>query len=153
MARPIKDTIDYFPHECEHRRTMFIIEQKYGNEGYAFWFKLLELLGKTPKHIIDCNNDTTWEFLQAKTRQSNGFCDEILGLLAKVDAIDSDLWQNYRVIWCQNFVNGIADVYKKRQRPIPKRPNYHQKRQGKGVSGINNITKEGLSGDKTDKVN
>ena len=66
MARPKKQTIDYFPHSCTHGKTMFIIEQKYGNDGYAFWFKLLELLGDTAGHYIDLNDEATQEFLQAK---------------------------------------------------------------------------------------
>jgi len=46
MARPNKQGVDYFPHFVNHGKTMFILEEKFGNNGYAFWFKLLELLGK-----------------------------------------------------------------------------------------------------------
>jgi hypothetical protein len=34
-----------------HGRKMYIIEEKFGNDGYATWFKLLEQLGKSkPLH-------------------------------------------------------------------------------------------------------
>ena len=45
MARPRKQTVDYFPHYCKCGRTIFILENRFGNDGYAFWFKLLEILG------------------------------------------------------------------------------------------------------------
>lgn len=45
MARPKKQTVDYFPHFVKGGRTIFILENKFGNDGYAFWFKLLEILG------------------------------------------------------------------------------------------------------------
>lgn len=124
MARPLKATVDYFPHSCTHGKTMFILEQKYGNNGYSFWFKLLEILGSTAGHYIDLNDDSAREFLQAKTQHSNSSCNEILDLLAKLDAIDSELWE-HRVIWSSNFVNGIAQVYSNRRVEIPKRPNFY----------------------------
>ena len=51
--RPKKAIVDYFPHFVSHGKTMFTIEMKYGNDGYAFWFKLLEILGSTENHYID----------------------------------------------------------------------------------------------------
>ena len=47
MARPKKQTVDYFPHIIKQGKTMTILENRFGNDGYAFWFKLLEILGST----------------------------------------------------------------------------------------------------------
>jgi hypothetical protein len=47
MARPTKQTVDYFPHDCHHGQTIYILEKRFGNDGYAFWFNLLELLGSS----------------------------------------------------------------------------------------------------------
>jgi len=124
MARPKKKTVDYFPHSCTHGKTMFIIEQKYGNDGYAFWFKLLELLGDSPGHYIDLNDEAAQEFLQAKTRLGWDICKEILDLLAKLDAIDAELWE-HNVVWSQNFVDGISDVYSNRRVETPSRPSFY----------------------------
>lgn len=138
MARPKKQTVDYFPHYCKHKKTMYIIEQRYGNDGYAFWFKLLELLGDTEGHYLDLNDESTWEFLQAKVNLSEDLCIEILSLLAKLGAIDTDLWEE-RVVWCQNFVDGISDVYKKRRVEIPCKPDFrHLKCKSNVVSGDGN---------------
>jgi len=127
MARPKKQTVDYFPHYCNHKKTMYILEQRYGNDGYAFWFKVLEILGATEGHFIDLNNNETWEFLQAKTRLDGSLCEEILNLLAKLNAIDAELWEQ-RIIWSQNFVDGIAPVYKNRRVEIPTRPGFYRQK-------------------------
>jgi hypothetical protein len=121
MPRAKKQTVDYFPHYCDHKTTMFIIEQRYGNDGYAFWFKLLETLGKENGHWLDLRDPLKWEFLQAKTRTSEGFCNELLDLLSKLNAIDPELWQ-IKVVWSQNFVDGLTPVYGNRRVDIPERP-------------------------------
>lgn len=63
-----KQTVDYFPHFVKGGRTIFILENKFGNDGYAFWFKLLEILGESEGHFYDCSNASNWEYLLAKTR-------------------------------------------------------------------------------------
>jgi len=96
----------------------------YGNDGYAFWFNLLEILGSTEGHYLDCNDPAIWEFLQAKTLSSEGFCAENLDLLAKLPAIDRDLW-SVRVIWSENFVKGVSEVYRNRKQPVPQKPSFY----------------------------
>ena len=132
MARPKKRTVDYFPHQCKHGKTMFILEQKYGNDGYAFWFKLLELLGSAEGHYLQLENPADWEFLQAKTRLDDGFCREILDLLARLEAIDQELWESHGVVWSQNFVNGVAPVYKNRGVEIPSKPSFYARKPSDG---------------------
>lgn len=110
MARPKKRTVDYFPHYCRHKTTIFILEQRYGNDGYAFWFKLLEMLGNSDGHSIDCNNLHNWEFLIANVRLSEEKSLEILNLLSKLQAIDHELWEG-KIIWSDKFIEGIKDAY------------------------------------------
>lgn len=114
MARPKKAVVDYFPHYVTHGKTMFTIEGKFGNDGYAFWFKLLEMLGATENHFIDCNDFTTWEFLLAKTRLNGETADNILAMLANCGSIDAELWQN-RIIWSEHFVENLSTVYLRRR--------------------------------------
>lgn len=128
MARPKKQTVDYFPHQCNHGKTIFILEQKYGNDGYAFWFKLLEMLGNSKGHYIQLENVADWEFLQAKTHLDKDKCCEILNLLANLEAIDKKLWDEHRVVWSDNFVKNISDVYKNRRVEIPTKPNFYSKK-------------------------
>jgi hypothetical protein len=122
MARPEKYTVDYFPHLCKQGKTMFIIESHYGNDGYAFWFKLLELLATSHGHYFDANNPLQMEFLAAKTRLSSSQTTDLLCLLAQIEAIDKDLWEQRRVIWCQNLINNVAEVYENRKGLLPEKP-------------------------------
>lgn len=119
MARPKKSTVDYFPHDTSHGSTMQILESRWGNNGYAFWFKLLELLGSHDSHFIDCRKPAEWEFLTAKTLQDDETAGSILQMLAKLEAIDSLLWSKHKVIFCPKFLNRIEDAYRKRKDSFP----------------------------------
>jgi hypothetical protein len=124
MARPQKQTVDYFPHYtgASGGKTLFILQNKFGNDGYAFWFKLLEVLGATEGHFFDYGKSAEWQFLLAKTGVSDGNkVLDILQTLANVEAIDPDLYQQ-KVIWSQHFVDNLTEVYRNRKRPLPERP-------------------------------
>jgi hypothetical protein len=112
-GRKDKNTVDYFPHYCNSGKTMFILENKYGNDGYATWFKILEMLGSSENHYIDCRNISDWEFIQAKVRVSSEVLSDILYTLANLDAINKELWDN-KVIWSSNFIENISDAYLRR---------------------------------------
>ena len=113
---------------------MFILEQRYGNDGYAFWFKLLETLGDSEGHFIDLNDPIAWEFLQSKTRLPADICAEILDLLAKLDAIDQELWES-KVVWSDNFLKQITEVYRNRRVDAPLKPtNYTKEPASNGIT-------------------
>ncbi len=135
MARPLKQTVDYFPHysDASTRKTVYILESKFGNDGYAFWFKLLELLASSEGHVSDVRNPVAWEFLLAKTRVDNEKACQIMDLLVALEAIDSELWEK-RVIWVQNLVDNIADVYRNRLTDLPLKPSLNgEKPQPEGI--------------------
>lgn len=78
MGRPRKQTVDYFPHFVStDSRTKFILEQSWGNDGYAFWFKLLELLGRSEGHYYDCNALANEKYLAALMKLEQATIDEI----------------------------------------------------------------------------
>ena len=114
MPRPKKATVDYFPHYCSHGKTLHILESKYGNDGYALWFKLLELMGAAENHFIDCNEPATWEYLLAKTLVSEEKATSILNMCSALGAINEKFWKA-RVIWSENFIHNLDAVYKRRE--------------------------------------
>lgn len=113
MARPKKAVVEYFPHMVNHGKTMYTIETKYGNDGYSFYFKMLELLGSSEHHYLDCNDSETWEYMLAKTRLEENIVIEILNKLAKLDSINAKLWE-IKVIRSDNFIQNLDTVYKRR---------------------------------------
>jgi hypothetical protein len=122
MTRPLTNTVQYFFHSTEHGKTIFILENRFGVTGYCFWFKLLEMLGNTENHFLDMNDELTLETLQAKARIDDPITTcSLLDLLSKLQAIDPELWE-HKIVWSQNFVNGLEPVYKNRRRELPKKP-------------------------------
>jgi hypothetical protein len=120
-GRPEKYTISYFPHYTKDSKTMFVIENKYGMEGYGFWFKLLELLCNSKGLFYNCSENGSMDYLIAKTKTPQNKVEDILDTLANLDAIDKDLWKN-KIIWCQNLVDNVTDVFKRRVSEIPQKP-------------------------------
>ncbi len=140
MARPQKQTVDYFPHDvgASESKTLYILQNKYGNDGYAFWFKLLELLGSTAGHYYCFNNPADWEFLSAKTHVPETVIKEILVTLVNLNAIDRELF-NRNVIWCQKFVDRLSDVYARRN-DKPQKPNIDNLFMSTTLFDNNNVT-------------
>jgi len=101
---------------------MFILETRYGDKGYAFWFKILELLGSTNGHAYYFNIEENCEYLQAYTRTDKEKTIEILDLLANLDAIDKELWSNNHIIWSDNFIDGLQAAYRNRTVDVPDKP-------------------------------
>jgi len=123
IGRPEKEGVNYFPHLVKHGETMYLLEKTYGNDGYAAWFKTLEALGSKPTLSLNCNgNSPSWEYLKAKTSLSEEKLNAILNLLAALEAIDTELWEQNRIIWSQNFVENLKPVYAKRKKEIPLKP-------------------------------
>lgn len=147
MARPRKCTVDYFPHYVTgNSRTVFILEQKYGNDGYALWFKLLELLAVTDGHYVDFNDHTDLEFFAAKSKIDSELALEIIDQLATLKAIDRELWK-HKVVWCQNFVNNLSELYARRRISLPQKPSLNEFMYAETRSS------EGLCTTETPKVN
>jgi hypothetical protein len=124
MGRPSKNTVDYFPHDVKYGETIPILEAHWGNDGYAFWFKLLEMLGGTEGHYIDLRKPITREVLASKTHLDADKCHQILDLLAELGAIDEELWTQHNVVWCQKLVDYFEPIYTKRKTEIPRKPEF-----------------------------
>lgn len=122
MARPLKKTVDYFPHFVTPSRTLLILQNEYGNDGYAFWFKLLSLLCKSDGLVFDYNNPASWRLLLAETHVNEDNVNGILKLLSDVNAIDPDLYSK-KIIWVQNLVDNLSDVFtRRRDGSTPEKP-------------------------------
>ena len=123
MGRKPKKGVDYFSHDCDAsgKPTLYTLQERFGNDGYAFWFKLLEFLGQRENLSFDCNVTSEWIFFVAKSKVSEQMANDILDTLAAIDAIDAELWK-HRIVWSDNFVERVEDVYKKRGTLPPTKP-------------------------------
>lgn len=113
MARPERKTVDYFPHYISDGKKMFFIEHKYGNDGYATWFKILESLASTDNHFINLNDSTNIMFLSAKCKIDETKLFDILNDLSRLGEINMQLWEQ-KVIYSDKFIESIQDAYSRR---------------------------------------
>lgn len=114
MARPERNNVDYFPFICEDGNKMFYIEETYGNDGFATFVKLLRELAKTNYHYLDLSKPSTMMFLSAKCKVSKDILAAIILDLVELGKFDKVLWNENKIIWCQDFIDSIQDAYIKR---------------------------------------
>lgn len=124
MGRSVKRGIDWFKHDTDasEKTTLFALEARYGNDGYAFWFKMLEILGKKATASIDCSDINEWFHLLHRVRMEEQRVRDILDLLASLKAIDPQLWRDRQIIWSDNFVERLDTLYSKRKEGAPQKP-------------------------------
>jgi len=113
MARPQRNTVDYFPHIISDGKKIFFIESKYKNDGYATWFKILEKLGCAENHYLNLNEEEELLHLAAKCFISEELLLSIINDLVRIKVFDKNLWEK-KIIWCDYFIENIQDAYKKR---------------------------------------
>ena len=123
MARPLKQTVDYFAHDSDatEGRTLSILFNNFGHEGISCWWQLLERISRTNNHVISLRNGEDIEYLSAKLHFQPARLKEILAKLAELGAIDHELFDG-GLIWSQNFVERLEQVYKTRKQEIPPKP-------------------------------
>ena len=129
MGRRGKVKVDYFPHVTQTGMTIDILQSRWGNDGYAFWFKLLELLGNAQGFCYHCNSAPEWEYLLARTRVTAEVATAILDKLAEIEAIDAELWRE-KWVWSDNFVAGVAPAFEKRKGELPQKPDFRLRNHG-----------------------
>jgi hypothetical protein len=132
---------------------MFFIEDKYGNDGYVAWFKLLELLASSENHFLDFCDPHEFAFYYKKCRLKESLAVEILNDLSVLGAIDQELWgfngdcRGRRIVWSNNFIDSLKRLYHDRKRELPKKPNLKDLNDNMGI--IPDIT--GIIGGKEGK--
>ena len=144
MARPKKNIVDYFPHDCHKTKELGILIDIHGNDGYAFYYRLFELLGKTPEHLYRCKNSTDKMYLYKETGVDEDKATEIIQTLLELEIIDRDKWESHQMIWSQSFVDSVADVYENRITDLPTKNSFQP---GNPVEVEFSVNKPSLSGE------
>jgi hypothetical protein len=114
MARGERKNVDYFPFLCKEGKAMFYIENKYGNDGYATWWKILRAIALADDHYLDLTEEATLMFLAGKCRISEDVLIKIITDLCKLGEFHKQFWEEKKVVWCDKFIENIQDAYKRR---------------------------------------
>lgn len=123
MARPQKQCVDYFPHDNDASSygTVSILFNHFGHEGISFYWQLREIVSRTETHVIRLETPDSMEETAARLRFTPERMLEILAKMAYLNVIDPKLWE-YKIIWWQELVDSVADVYKNRKQAVPIKP-------------------------------
>jgi len=114
MARPKKNTADYFPHLCNHGKKMGFIERRHGNDGYATWYKLLEKLAQAHDHFLDLEDEIEVDFLADFCLVEPVKLRGIIADLVKLGALNSEAW-GYGIVYSDVLLESLADLYARRK--------------------------------------
>lgn len=114
MAQPEKNNVDYFPFLCKEGKAINYIENRYGNDGYSTWIKLLREIAVTDFHYLNLSDEIQFMFLSSKCRVDENMLDNIISDLCKLGEFDKELWQDYKIVWSEKFIYFIQEAYKRR---------------------------------------
>jgi hypothetical protein len=119
MPRPKKTSIDWFPHPVTHGRKMGMIERKYGNDGYAVWFKILEEIGSAQPHAINLSDDIQIELYASRCLVDPAIFMQIIGDLISWGEFNQTVWETRRVLYSAKFIESVSEIFRKRKTPPP----------------------------------
>ena len=118
MARPQKNIVEYFSHYVTPGKELQLLTDKFGNDGYAFYFRLRELLGRTPNHCYSVEDEIDWLFFVKQMGLDEDRTSDIIQYSVKIRDLDKESWEDKR-LWSQNFVDELVPVYDKRTSDLP----------------------------------
>ena len=119
MARKKKNHVDYFPHDTHQSKAVRTISKTYGNDGYAFYYKLRELLGRTENYNYDLSKSIDWLDFIGEMDVEEQRAQELIEFLVTIGELDKELWNEEKRLWSNSLIEDISDVYDKRVAEIP----------------------------------
>ncbi|MCK9597482.1 MAG: DUF4373 domain-containing protein [Sphaerochaeta sp.] len=116
MARPIKEGMDYFPHDTDASTDEKIeaLEALYGNDGYAVYFKLCERIYRTPDGELDVSDPDTYRIYARRMHLSLKKFEEILEKAVKIGLFDQLLFQKTKRLSSNGIKKRRGSVIDKR---------------------------------------
>lgn len=118
MARPLKEGMDYFPHDTDASNDEKIeaLRALHGNDGYAFYFILLERIYRTPNAELDISKPAVRAALIAKIGVSPDKFEEMLQTAFDVDCLSRSAYEERQVLTSNGIKRRAAEVQSMRER-------------------------------------
>ncbi len=142
MARKEKLTLDYYPHYAVQGDITAVIQELYGNDGYAVLHKIYEQFCLRDRQYINLSEYSTLATIAAYCKVNQDRFFEIVNELVKLGAFDKDLWLEKRILISSKFIENTKDAYKKRATDIVDfeelKNNFLHKTTSKGISSAGN---------------
>lgn len=116
MARPKKDGLEYFSHDVHaaNDKKVEALRMLYGNDGYAFFFILLETIYQEANFELDISDAETIQILCRKTELTFERFNMILETAIKRECFDRDAYEERGVLTSNGIKKRAEVVVKKR---------------------------------------
>lgn len=127
MGKPgQKDELEFFPHDCDAVKDdkLQVFEETFGNDGYAFWFKALELIYKhvraddsTGPFVL---SDAWYEILRKRCHVSRQKFDKMLEVSTTklpqgVGLFDEIPWKSDRILTSDSIRKRAKKIFQSRE--------------------------------------
>lgn len=108
--------MDYFPHDTDavNDEKIEILRMMYGNDGYAFYFILLERIYRTPKFELDLSDEESKAILTRKVGVTPETFDQMLNTAIKYGCFDREIYQKFNVLTSNGIKKRASVVVTKR---------------------------------------
>ena len=140
MARPRKLGMDYFPHDSDASNDEKIegLRALYGNDGYAFYFILLERIYRSEKFELDISNIDIKTILARKIEVKVPYFEKMLNSALNLNCFDKEAFNKRKVLTS----NGIK---KRSEIVVDKRLKMQNKYKETSTENAKETTKDNLS--------
>jgi len=117
MARPQKEGMDYFPHDNDAANDEKIeaLRVLYGNDGYAFYFILLERIYRTADFELDISDAETIQILCRKVSVTEELFNRMLETAFKRKCFDQEAYEQRGVLTSSGIKRRASVVLEKRE--------------------------------------
>jgi DnaD/phage-associated family protein len=118
VARPLKEGMDYFPHDTDASNDEKIeaLRALYGNDGYAFYFILLERIYRTVNAELDVSKPAVLAALINKVGVNAEKFHQILETAFDLECFDRDRYQKSQALTSRGIKKRASEVHEMRER-------------------------------------
>jgi len=124
MARPRKEGMDYFPHDTDASNDEKIeaLRAMYGNDGYAFYFILLERIYRTPGAELDLSRQPIKAALINKMMLTPERFEEMLQTAFDIKCFDEEVYREKLILTSNGIkrraeeVNGLRERWRNKKK-------------------------------------
>lgn len=122
MGRKVKKTTSHFLHENDHsgNKELYLLQKRFGNDGYAFYFKMLELISKTEGFVIDITSEYSIVSIADYMNLSKERFVEILLYAAEIGLIEQFMFKNKKKICSVIFIKQLKQIFRRNKLEIDK---------------------------------
>jgi hypothetical protein len=116
MARPTKEGLDYFPHDTDavNDEKLEALRALHGNDGYAFFFILLERIYRSPKCELIVSDAETIQILARKVAVTEQKFNEMLTTALKWGCFNKQIYEKYGILTSNGVKKRSSMVLEKR---------------------------------------